>query len=316
MMKMPSKIENRYLYQNPKEEPSNEKGYLHQSLTREPKVQLPPSLLQELDAIEERTIRIHSIGSSSSNKMLFLTANPVGTANMRSGEEYRQIQFAINTTLYRQNFALEYCGATQIEDIPWFLSTFEPRIVHLACHGNDENQIMLEDDSGQIQPVPLQSITNMIGGLSKNRNIQCVYLNTCYSKELAEELSKYIGCTIGIAGEIEDRVAIRVAKVFYHLIGNGETISRAYDIARWSTGNNYDTQKFHIFSTHSSLTDVTMVENKLTSSNRLHIKNPSCGLIEITLPGDLLNLPPYMRRAAENALITELANRLSLPMSH
>lgn len=293
-----------------KETPSQHPPTVRKTKTPEP----DPQLFTKSQLMESSRISFSTTEMPTTNKILFLAANPIGMPGLSSGEEYREIKSSISTSLYRDRFNLEYGGAARIDDIPLLLSPTVPDIVHFSCHGDDRNHIILEDDQRQGQAISLKAITEIISSSSLDRkNIQCVFLNACYSNDQAEELSKYVKCTIGISGEIEDKTAIKVAKVFYRLIGDGRPLAHAFCSARAMAGNESDIEKFSIFPRHSDFTNMTFAGDRSTDLNALNIQNVSRGVIEITLPGDLSSLPQFIQEAAKKALVTELANRLGIP---
>lgn len=63
-------------------------------------------------------------------------------------------------------------------------------------------------------------------------NIRCVVLNACHSEAQAKAIAAHIDCAIGMSGSIEDSSAIGFSWAFYHALGQGESVQKAFSLAR------------------------------------------------------------------------------------
>ncbi len=84
---------------------------------------------------------------------------------------------------------------------------------------------MLDDDR-EPKIVCTEAVANLFR-LFKD-NLQCVFLNSCYSEYQAKVIKEHIPYVIGMNHSIHDDDAILFSSVFYRAIADGETISRAF----------------------------------------------------------------------------------------
>ncbi|KYC35503.1 hypothetical protein WA1_06665 [Scytonema hofmannii PCC 7110] len=159
-------------------------------------------------------------------KILILSANPTNTNRLRLDEEVREIQAALERARRRDQFEVITRWAVRPNDLRRALLDCNPQIVHFSGHGAGAQGLALEDDSGAIQLVSSQALTQLFK-LCKG-TIECVLLNACYSQEQAETILQHIDCVIGMKKEIGDRAAITFAIGFYDALGYGRSLKDAY----------------------------------------------------------------------------------------
>ena len=160
-------------------------------------------------------------------KILFLTANPTNTSELRLSEEIREIKAKIRASQHRANFRIEQEEAVRTTDIIGHLRWHKPHIVHFSGHGSKEGEIILEDKNGNSTPVSPAALEELFRRLKFN--IHCVVLNACYSKKQAIAISKAIDYVIGMSNSISDSAAISFATTFYQTLGFGSNIQEAFD---------------------------------------------------------------------------------------
>lgn len=165
-------------------------------------------------------------------KILFLAASPRDSKPLRLGEEMREIEEALLKTRFRDRFELHQKWAVRVGDLQGALLQHQPHIVHFSGHGivpkgAATNGIVLEDNRGNGQPVPIEAVAKMFEILKDN--IRCVVLNACYMTAQAEALAAHIDCVAGMTRAISDQDAIRFAGAFYQALGYGRSIKTAFD---------------------------------------------------------------------------------------
>jgi hypothetical protein len=163
-------------------------------------------------------------------KILFLSANPTDTQSLRLGEEMRAIQEKLQASPLRDSFIIEQHWAVRSTDLEACLLQHKPQIVHFSGHGRAAGQIVLQDESGESQPVLLQGLKELFELLKGD--ISCVVLNSCYSGRQAKAIAESIPCVVGMSGTIGDDAAIAFAASFYQALGYGKSIKAAFDLAR------------------------------------------------------------------------------------
>jgi CHAT domain-containing protein len=159
---------------------------------------------------------------------LFLAANPHGTDRLRLDEEIREIKEVLLKAEFRDNFEIAQEWAVRTKDLQGHLLRHQPDIVHFSGHGSHGSEIILEDISGNVQPVSRGALANLFKVLKDN--IRCVVLNACYSKEQAQAIAQNIDCVIGMSDAIADRAAINFALAFYQALGFGRNVKTAFDL--------------------------------------------------------------------------------------
>jgi hypothetical protein len=160
-------------------------------------------------------------------KILILTANPKDTDKLRLDEEVREIQEGLQRSRRRDQFEIISRWAVRTEDLRRALLDHEPQIVHFSGHGAGERGLVLENNTGQMQPVAGQALARLFK-LFKDK-VECVLLNACYSAVQANAIHQHINCVIGMGQAIGDRAAIQFATGFYDGLGAGRSYADAFE---------------------------------------------------------------------------------------
>ena len=166
---------------------------------------------------------------SQSKKILFLSANPKSTSNLRLGEELRKIKDILAAATERDQFELVSETAVQILTITKAMQVQTPYIVHFSGHGTGEKGIMVENASGGMVLFPTNGLNRLFKMFQKT--VKCVVLNACYSKEQAEVISKQGIYVVGMNKAVGDKAAIDFAAGFYQSLGEGSDIESAFNMA-------------------------------------------------------------------------------------
>lgn len=160
------------------------------------------------------------------NKILFLSGNPT-TSRLRLDEEVREIDSALQSSKKRDRFEITSRWVVRPDDLRRSLLDSEGEIVYFSGHGAGNQGLVLEDNSGGMQVVSPESLTNLFKLF--NNKIECVILNGCYSEVQAQAISQDISYVIGINHEMSDQTAIKFAVGFYDALGAGRSYDDAYE---------------------------------------------------------------------------------------
>jgi hypothetical protein len=160
-------------------------------------------------------------------KILFVSANPAGTQQLRLDEETREIEAKIRAADHRDSLELITKWAVRPDDLLQSLNQHKPHIVHLSAHGSPTEEIVLLDNLGKPKPVSKEALVSLFRTLKDN--IRVVVLNACFSRPQAEAITGEIDCAIGMMPEFGDSAAITFAASFYRAIGFGRSIKEAFD---------------------------------------------------------------------------------------
>lgn len=160
-------------------------------------------------------------------KILILTANPKNTDRLRLDEEVREIQAALDQSKNRDQFEIMTRWAVRVDDLQPILLDHNPDIVHFSGHGGGSQGLALENELGQMQLVS----STALAGLFKlfKANVECVFLNACYSEEQAKAIHQYISYVVGMNQAIGDKAAVKFAKGFYQAIGRSKSYADAFE---------------------------------------------------------------------------------------
>jgi hypothetical protein len=161
-------------------------------------------------------------------KILFLAANPIDTARLRLDEEVREIKDKLRSAAHGNDFQVEQEWAVRVSDLQSHLLRHQPHIVHFSGHGSRAGEIVLEDRTGQGQPVPPAALKSLFSTLKDN--VRCVVLNACFSERQARGIAEAIDCVVGMSAAIDDDAAVSFAASFYQALAFGRDVQTAYDL--------------------------------------------------------------------------------------
>jgi hypothetical protein len=113
-----------------------------------------------------------------------------------------------------------------VKDLQQVLLDLTPRIVHFSGHGTKTQGLALENEVGQTQFVSAEALA----GLFKlfKTEIECVFLNSCYSEAQAEAIHQHIDCVVGMNEAIGDKAAIEFSPGFYGALGTARSYEDAF----------------------------------------------------------------------------------------
>lgn len=163
-------------------------------------------------------------------RILFLSANPKDTDRLRLDEEVRTMDERLHMSEARGRFQLAQHWAVRTSDISEYLLRHTPHVVHFSGHGSTQGEIILENSSGEMQPVPPSSLSQLFGTLKDN--IRCVVLNACFSANQAQAIAQEIDCVVGMSRAVTDEAAIRFAGGFYRALGYGRSVQTAFNLGK------------------------------------------------------------------------------------
>ncbi|HEY9626109.1 MAG TPA: CHAT domain-containing protein [Coleofasciculaceae cyanobacterium] len=160
--------------------------------------------------------------------ILILTANPQGTAPLRLDQEVRDISEGLQRSQHRDAFRIEQRWAVRPRDMQRAMLDLNPQIVHFSGHGEGEEGLKFEDESGKVKFVDAEALAGLFELFADQ--VECVVLNACYSEVQAEAISQHIPSVIGMKKAIGDRAALEFAVGFYDALGAGRSIEFAHKL--------------------------------------------------------------------------------------
>ena len=147
-------------------------------------------LIQGLQGIKTtKTITRQELRRKKPLNVLYLTANPDPAHSLRVGVEVRQVQDAVRGSPYRDNIALQYRPAADLNSLIEGLNDYRPRIVHFSGHG-DSSGIAVDNPEVTRRPIKIVSFDLLAKALSATDvPPEIVVLNACESARCAESIT-------------------------------------------------------------------------------------------------------------------------------
>ena len=181
-------------------------------------------------------------GKLDTKRSLILSANPLDTTRLRIDQEIRELHSIFK---YSNNYQLLLSLATKANEIDQIILESTPEILHLTVHANpaldpDGRNIAdfyFEDDQGKSVPINGKRLAEF---LKIFPSIKLVFINTCFSDEVAYQLSEFIPYAIGFEDSIADTICIAFAKSFYIALLSKQDIEFAYNFAITACSLKYD----------------------------------------------------------------------------
>lgn len=161
--------------------------------------------------------------------ILILVANPQGSAGLNLLPEVRNLQEAIQRSLNRERFAVEWRVAVQEEDLRRHILDIKPQIIHFCGHGAKEG-LVIHDENNQVKLLSNEFLADLLKNFADR--VECLVLNACETESLAIEVAKHLNYAIGMNREVKDKSAIAFSEAFYDAIGAGEGIEKAFEIGK------------------------------------------------------------------------------------
>ena len=187
------------------------------------------AITQIIDRLPNEGNNTKNKTAKKTRKILFLSANPKDTGQLRLGEELRKIKDSLAASTERDQFHLESESAVQIPTITKAMQTQHPEIVHFSGHGTGEEGIVVENASGKTVLFPTNGLNRLFNRFKDT--VKCVVLNACFSKEQAKAISNHGIYVVGMNKDVEDKAAIDFALGFYQSLGEGNDFEFAFDMA-------------------------------------------------------------------------------------
>ena len=193
--------------------------------------------------------------------ILLLTAVPLTLTKINHNNEYAAIDEVLKARSVRDKFTLVSVNHTTIPKMIEQITTEHPSILHFVGHGEEDNPglgiesgLMFHPTDGNIQPEKLKAkeAHDLFKRLKEDcPSLKIVFLNACYSEDLAKAISEAGLSVIGTSTEILSPVAVRFATGFYGEYTRQETTNLIKAMRHGitlATATAYQaSQEFHLF---------------------------------------------------------------------
>jgi CHAT domain-containing protein len=203
----------------------------------------------------------------SRHVILFLAANPSGTARLALDEECAAIERELSMAPWRDHFDFRSRWAVSVDEMMRCLNQLQPTIIHLSGHGSGgagplgPEQILGNRTQrgweapralGTLRDVEIDTLPDVesdkdtgiylqdgnqvqhVTGRALTKMIaaaapsaRVVVLNACFSDAAAESLRQEVDCVISMNGAVGDDAARSFAAGFYRALGNCRSVGNA-----------------------------------------------------------------------------------------
>lgn len=161
-------------------------------------------------------------------KILFFSANTKDGDQLALDEEYRAIEQRIRLARHRDAFQPIFKPAARRDDLQDALLEHSPHVVHFACHGSSQAEIVLRSDGPASDPVAADSLASLFGVL--HNNVVLVVFNACFASAQASAILRSAKVAIGMRSRIEDGAAITFASALYGALAYGCSVQDAFTL--------------------------------------------------------------------------------------
>lgn len=177
---------------------------------------------------------------NSSQKILFLAANPLSSTRLQLDKEFREIDNGLRLGSQRDKFELKSEWAVTTDTLMQAFLRENPKIVHFSGHGEAQSKVMsrgkeidlgglvLTDHNDQMHLVGSDALEELFKTFKGT--VDCVLLNACYSEQQGKIIQNYVPYVIGMNRAMYDDSAIAFSIGFYKALGEGKNIEFAFNM--------------------------------------------------------------------------------------
>ncbi len=164
-------------------------------------------------------------------RILFVSANPIDTANLRLSAEYRTISQLAEKC---QGVRITPVLAVRTIDLLAAIRQHTPHALHFAGHGDKGGVIVLEDSSGLSESVSAKALARMLRAVNKDNSepVECVVMTACWSAEAKSELVSAVDVSVGSAVELFDETALAFSRGFYTGVLSAANTQAAFEMGQ------------------------------------------------------------------------------------
>ncbi|MGO9082039.1 MAG: CHAT domain-containing protein [Streptosporangiaceae bacterium] len=162
--------------------------------------------------------------------ILYLTASPkdpyLKLPPLRTDLEMKKVKERLQLSRTRDQYRIEFCPASEWDDLSQALADYDPQVVHFSGHGDSDGNLLLEDAAGDVALTTPEGLASLFG--LHRATITCVIVNACYSERLARAMSQHIDHVVGMRWQIGDEAAIKFSVGFYTGLFAGHPVPEAF----------------------------------------------------------------------------------------
>ncbi len=239
-------------------------------------------------------------------KLLIFAANPNRSGHRRVDREVRDIEEGLNRTRNRDEFEIIKQWAVRPRDLRRAVVEEAPYIVHFTGHGDGAAGLYFEDTTGNPQMVSHKALASLFKLIAQRNQIECVFLNGCYSSVQAEAINQHVSYVVGVHQAVGNDAAIEFAVGFYDVIWAGESVEFAFNSGKVAVDMHLSsTEAIHLSGT-DTLEDPFLLKESKSVTTLEETRDV------VLLSTNLLGLEEKERRKREVVEIKDAIIRASL----
>ncbi|HXA20216.1 MAG TPA: CHAT domain-containing protein [Thermoanaerobaculia bacterium] len=154
-------------------------------------------------------------------RILFLASSPETTSRLDLEDELSSVENELGGVRFRDEIELTTGHAVRPDDLVRFLRRLKPTIVHFSGHGSPQG-ILLRSETGHTV-VSGEALAQLF----RDRHVDLIVLNACYSENQASLLTEVVQAVIGTTDALGDEAARRFSTAFYRTLGDGHPLKDA-----------------------------------------------------------------------------------------
>lgn len=159
-------------------------------------------------------------------RILFFSANTYSRGQLALDQEYREIDQRLNSGRYRGAFRLIANLAARRSDVEQALLRYKPDVVHFACHGSAQAEVVLLTNGEGSEPMSAAALSSLFAALPDRPTL--VVFNACFASGQASAVRPHTRFAIGMRERIDDRAAIAFASALYGALADGQSVAVAF----------------------------------------------------------------------------------------
>lgn len=162
-------------------------------------------------------------------RILFFSANTYSRDQLALDEEYRTIEQSLALGRHGKAFRLIPKLAARRIDLQRALLAYEPDVVHFACHGSAQAEVVLRSDGEGSAPMSATALSSLFEALPDKPTL--VVFNACFASGQARAVHPHTELAIGMRERIGDNAAIAFAAALYGALADGQSVGVAFQLA-------------------------------------------------------------------------------------
>lgn len=165
--------------------------------------------------------------SESPIKLLFLSANPVGVAELKIPAELKVIKELLETAIELEQIEVKDQLSTTFEEFRNLITKVQPDVVHFSGHGSARQEaVLFEDSEGYEAPIKAEKLSRFFKHCSPK--VSCLILNACDTELIGEQIAPYVKYVIAMKAKFENKAAKAFSKGFYFSLAENKEIGVAF----------------------------------------------------------------------------------------